>query len=58
MVLGSYGAAPPPPRPGLSKATRVLLTGFVWSGTALTYHADAIGALLKAAAPGLDRPRR
>jgi len=39
---------------GMAKATHVLLTGFVWSGTAAVYHADAIGALIKAAVPSLQ----
>jgi hypothetical protein len=39
---------------GMAKATHVLLTGVVWSGTGVVLHADTIGALLKAAIPGLQ----
>ena len=39
---------------GMAKATHVLLTGVVWSGTAVVLHADAIGVLLKAALPELQ----
>ena len=39
---------------GMSKATHVLVTGFVWSGTGLVYHADTIGDLIKAAVPSLQ----
>ena len=34
---------------GMDKATHVLLTGIVWSGTAVVLHADSIGEMLKAA---------
>lgn len=39
---------------GMDKATHVLLTGVVWSGTAVVLHADTIGALLRVAVPGLQ----
>ena len=39
---------------GMSKATHILVTGFVWSGTGLVYHADTIGDLVKAAVPSLQ----
>jgi hypothetical protein len=39
---------------GMSRATHVLVTGFVWSGTGLVYHADTIGDLIKAAVPSLQ----
>lgn len=39
---------------GMSKATHVLVTGFVWSGTALVYHADTIGHLVRNAVPNLQ----
>jgi hypothetical protein len=38
---------------GMSKATRILVTGFVWSGTGLMFHADMIGELLTTASPSL-----
>ena len=40
---------------GMSKATHVLVTGFVWSGTALVYHADTIGDLVRGAVPNLKQ---
>jgi hypothetical protein len=36
---------------GMAKAKQVLLSGFVYSGTAVVYHADAIAAMVKAVAP-------